>query len=443
MNRIELDRRTVMQMGVAGVALAAAPGSAAASEPAATAPRPMLSDYPMWEAFGGRALGRIAYGGADVGECRAAIAGVADGDVDAWHLGWAGMAARLAAVGDDCMAMGHTINARHAYCRAATYYQTSYLPLFGSPVDPRLVAAFDMEVKAFHLAAALFDPPVEVMEIPFEGTTLPAYFVRVDTSGKPRPTLICTNGYDSNIQEMFFNHAVAAQKRGYNCLLFDGPGQGGVLYKQGIHLRPDWESVVTPVIDFALTMPEIDPKKIVLNGWSLGGFLAPRAACFEHRIAALIADPGQGDERDAILPRLPLTAEQKAAFPDIDPSLLDGMAAALNAPDADPMLHWAFVQRGYWVNGVDNLYDYLKDFVRYEVLKYAPQISCPTLLTYAEGDPVGNGGAALLAALTVPRKERIYFSYAEGAGGHCEAYARTLYHQQTYDWLDETLAMKG
>ena len=66
-----------------------------------------------------------------------------------------------------------------------------------------------------------------------------------------------------------------------------------------------------------------------------------------------------------------------------------------------------------------------------------------SLLTYAEGDPVGNGGAALLAALTVSRKKRIYFSYAEGAGGHCEALSRTLYHQRTYDWLDETLAMIG
>jgi pimeloyl-ACP methyl ester carboxylesterase len=394
----------------------------------------------MWEAFGSRAIARIVYGGADVGECRAAIAGVRGGDVDAWYRGWAAVADRLAAVADDSAAKGHAVSAREAYLRAATYYQTSYLPLFGRPVDPRLVAAFDKEVAVFLKAAALFDPPIEILEIPFEGTTLPAYFVRVDNSGRPRPTLICTNGYDSNIQEMYFAHAVAATRRGYNCLLFDGPGQGRVLIKQGLTIRPNWETVIGPVIDFALTLPEIDPKKIVLNGWSFGGFLAPRAAAFEHRIAALIADPGQGDERDAVLPRLPLSDQEKAAFPNIDPKRLDDMAKALEDPDADPMLRWSIIQRGFWVHGVDTLYDYLKDFVRYEVLSVAPQISCPTLLTAAEGDPIGNGGAALFETLTVPRKARIIFTAAEGAGGHCESYARTLYHQRTFDWLDETLA---
>jgi pimeloyl-ACP methyl ester carboxylesterase len=351
------------------------------------------------------------------------------------------MADRLVVTGDESAARGHAVSAREAYVRAATYYQVSYMPLFGKPVDPRLVEAFDKEVAAFHKAAALLDPPVEVLEIPFEGTTLPAYFVKVDDSGRPRPTLICTNGYDSNIQEMYFAHAPAAIRRGYNCLLFDGPGQGRVLVKQGLTIRPDWETVVSPVVDFALTRPEIDPKKMVLIGWSFGGFLAPRAAAFEHRFAALVADPGQGDQRDAILPLLPLSDEQRAAFPNIDPKFLDGMAKALEGPDADPLLHWSLRQRGPWVHGVDTLFDYLKALVGFEVLSVAPQITCPTLLTAAEGDPVGKGGAALLAALTVPRKDRISFTTAEGAGGHCEALARRLYHQRTFDWLDETLAM--
>ncbi|HEU0215454.1 MAG TPA: alpha/beta fold hydrolase, partial [Stellaceae bacterium] len=367
----------------------------------------------MWEAFGARAIARIVYGGADVGECRSAVEGVRDGDTEAWYRGWTAVADRLTAVGDDSAARGHVVSAREAYIRAATYYQTSYLPLFGP--NPQLIAAFDKEVAVFHKAAALFDPPVEVFEIPFEGTTLPAYFVKVDNSGRPRPTIVCTNGYDSNIQEMYFAHAVAATRRGYNCLLFDGPGQGRVLIKQRLTIRPDWENVVKPVIDFVLALPEVDAKKIVLLGWSFGGFLAPRAAAFEHRIAALIADPGQGDERDAALARLPLTEAEKAAFPDIDPKLLDGLAKALQGPDADPMQRWAFVQRGFWVHGVDTLYDYLKDFVRFELLSVAPRISCPALLTAAEGDPIGDGGVALLAALTVARKERIIFTAAEGA----------------------------
>ena len=112
--------------------------------------------------------------------------------------------------------------------------------------------------------------------------TLPAYFLKVDDSGNARPTIIYTNGYDSNIQEMYFAHADAALKRVYNCLLFDGPGQGRNLIRGNSYLRPDWENVVTPVIDYTLTRKEIDQKKIILAGWSFGGFLAARAAAYEH-----------------------------------------------------------------------------------------------------------------------------------------------------------------
>ena len=66
-----------------------------------------------------------------------------------------------------------------------------------------------------------------------------------------------------------------------------------MLYEMNIPLRPDWETVVGPVVDFALTPPEVHPEKLVISGWSLGDYLAPRAASAEHRLAACIADPGQ------------------------------------------------------------------------------------------------------------------------------------------------------
>ena len=136
-------------------------------------------------------------------------------------------------VGGEELCGGHRVSAREAYLRACIYYHTSFVFLFGTPVDQRLIGAFDKEVEAFEKAAALFEQPVEPVEIPYEGTTLPGYFYRVDDSGRPRPTVIATNGYDSTIQAMHFGHAVAAVSRGYNCLLFDGPGQGRVLYKRG------------------------------------------------------------------------------------------------------------------------------------------------------------------------------------------------------------------
>src|SRR5206468_4251681 len=110
--------------------------------------------------------------------------------------------------------------------------------------------------------------------------------------------------------------------------------------RDGLHMRPDWETVATAVVDFALARPDVDPAKLVLAGWSFGGFLAPRAAGDEHRIAALVADPGQWDQRLGIVPMLPLSDADKEAFPDVDPSALDELAAFLDAPDTDPMTVW-------------------------------------------------------------------------------------------------------
>jgi pimeloyl-ACP methyl ester carboxylesterase len=270
---------------------------------------------------------------------------------------------------------------------------------------------------------------------------------RADAGGPSRGTIVHTNGYDSDLTEMFAAHVPAAVARGYDIVLFDGPGQGRNLIRDAMPLRPDWETVVTPVIDWVLAQPGVDAGRVVLAGWSFGGFLAPRAAAFEHRLAALVADPGQWDQREGYLPRLPLTDEQKQTFPDgaDDATIaqIDDLEAWLAGPDGDPFLRWSLLQRGKWVNDQPSLYRLLCELARYRLSDVAAQIDCPTLLTQAEGDPVGAGAPTLLDALAVERKALVTFTSAEGAGGHCEATARRLFHQRVYDWLDETLDPPG
>jgi dienelactone hydrolase len=114
-------------------------------------------------------------------------------------------------------------------------------------------------------------------------TTLPGYFHRVDHSDRKRPLLIIHSGFDGSAQEVHVDGARAAVERGYNVLAFDGPGQFGPLHREGLTFRPDWERVVTPVVDFASKLPGVNPKRIALMGISLGGELAPRAAAFDNR----------------------------------------------------------------------------------------------------------------------------------------------------------------
>jgi pimeloyl-ACP methyl ester carboxylesterase len=395
----------------------------------------------MWEQFGTRLLFHSVYGGADFGEVTATVGRIGDGDAEAWHREWTGTAERLEEAAEASARGGHRVSAREAYLRAANYHRTGYQPLYGEPVDERLRRGFAREWEALSAAVALFDDPVEAVEIPFESGSLPGILARPDGDGRPRPTIVHTNGYDSDLTEMFVAHVPAALARGYNVLLFDGPGQGRNLIRDGMRMRPDWENVVRPVLDWTVERPEVDHERIVLVGWSFGGFLAPRAAAFEPRLAALIADPGQWDQRDNVLARLPLPDEQKAAFPQgVDPSAFDAMEEYLRGPAADPMFRWRLIQRGLWVHGVDTLFGYFAEMMRYELSPVAADIACPTLLTQAEGDLLAAGAPKLFDALSVDRKELVRFTAAEGAGGHCEGAARRLYHQRTFDWLDETLA---
>jgi len=386
--------------------------------------------------FGTWPLAYIPYGGADFGEVAAVARAVGEGDDSAFYDAWVKAADRLAAEGQALATRGRTVSARELFLRASCFYSASYHPLYGKPVDPRLVAAFRKQIDAFNKGLALRDPPVAPLRIPFEGASLPAYFIpAVGHESAVRPLVICTNGYDASVTDMYFASVVAVTARGYHCLVFDGPGQGEMLIEHSTALRPDWEAVVRSVVDFALTISIVDPTRIALSGWSLGGYLAPRAASGEHRLGACIADPGLWSMVSglrAFCIKLGVPAEAAVNPGEIDQPLLERMWQVITH---NRKLRWTIVQRGFWVNGVENLRDYLRCTETFTMDHRAALIRCPTLITHAEDDPLAASAQTFFDALRCP-KELIRFSSAEGAGSHCEMMNRSSVNRRTLDWLD-------
>ena len=400
----------------------------------------LLLEDPLLDGFMSWALGYAPYGGGDVGEIVAIARAIGAGDDTVYHDAWIEAADRLAAEGDACARRGRSESAREAYLRATSFYSFSYRPLYGEPVDPRLPAAFAKQMAAFDKAIGLSEVPIERVRIPFEGTTLPGCLMRAaGREGERRPLLIVTNGYDASLTDMVFAIGVAAVRRRYHCLIFDGPGQGAVLIEQKIRLRPDWENVVGPVVDFALTQPGIDPDRIALTGWSLGGFLAPRAASGEHRLAACIADPGNwgiGPGLRGFARGFGLSPAEIDALPDLDEATLLRMSHAIAA---DRRMRWSVMGRGFWVHGVASLGDYLRVGEAFTLEGRTDMIRCPTLITAADHDPLATGAQALYDALTC-EKAILRFTAAEGAGDHCEIMNRSALNRRVFDWLDGIFA---
>jgi pimeloyl-ACP methyl ester carboxylesterase len=373
-----------------------------------------------------RAAGYAAYGGADLGEVLVTCRQIPEGDEEAWSAQWAATAARVERIGRDALAAGHRVSAREALLRASNYYRTADFYRRDNPAadaeSARLAAASQ---RAFADAAALLDTPARAVRIPYEDTTLPGYVFLVDDSGTPRPTVLYHGGYDSTLEEDYLAVAAGALRRGYNVIAFDGPGQGSTVRDQGLHFRPDWEAVVSPVVDFALTRPEVDAGRLVLIGTSLGGYLAARAAAFEHRIAACVLHDGLWSFHEAIAS----FASAAASFP--------GGLEALMARSTQ--LRWA-VRNGQWTFGVTGLDEMLTATEAYTMAGIAERVTCPALVLDAENDQFFKGQPRRIYDALTGKKELIFFREDEGGGEHCHEGAVSLFHQRTFDWLDTVLA---
>jgi pimeloyl-ACP methyl ester carboxylesterase len=396
---------------------------------------PLVFKDPLFDAQWLRAASHASSGGAEIGECLAAARQIRELDADSWFRAWNGLAERLLAEAEASKTAGCKVSARAAYLRASNYFRASYTFLIGEPVEPRVVEGARRHRMAFEAAAALTRPSIERIEIPYGNTALHGYLFRAAEDGAPRPCLIITNGYDSSAEECYFFSGRAAVERGYNCVVYDGPGQGKSLIEEGLVFRPDWEAVVGPVVDYALTRPEVDPKKIALLGISFGGYLAPRAASGEPRLAACICDPGEYSLFEEFASRLPgFVARQ---LPNGNRAVLKLLEWSLNRRVRHLTAGWA-LRRGLWTHGVFSPMDYVRLTQDYSLDGCVQRIRCPTLVCSAEGDAIGVTASRLFDQLTC-EKARLRFLDSEGAGGHCESGARSLFNERMFEWLDRVL----
>jgi pimeloyl-ACP methyl ester carboxylesterase len=371
-----------------------------------------------------RSVGKADSGMANVGECLAIAEQIAAGDRDSWYRAWSGFAGRLAEQADNAAKAGHSVTARGAYLRAAEYFRQAFFFHRENLDADELRSAYASSVQAFRSALRYLSHPCRVLS----GEVSGYHFTPAEAGGR-RPTILHVGGYDGTAEELY-SAAAAALERGYAFVALDGPGQGAMLYDRRIPMRPDWENVVPAMFGAITASPEVDPERVVLVGRSFGGLIAPRGAAGEHRIAAMIVDPGQYDLGKALIARLGPLADSLD-----DPAADPQFQGLLDIPAFKALLAPRMV-----THGVTSVRAYFADVTRYTNAETAPRITCPTFVTDNETDLVSTGqGKMLFDHLTCPKEFRL-FTKAEGAEGHCEGMAPVVFWDAAFDWLDSQLA---
>lgn len=432
-----LGRRDLLRAAAlagAGAGSGAAQPTAPANTPPPLRPGQLFADPDL--SFSSQiSLGLSYYGGGNPGKIFAIAAQIKDGDFASAFEAFHGAGVEARGWADDASKKGRRVSAREASLWATNYFHTALRFLDGAQRPDRLLPVWQEAHAAWTEATALFRPTVDPVQIPYENTTLSGWFLRAGEPRSRRPLVILNNGADGSELGMYVLGAAGGMARGYNCLIFNGPGQNDSLWLKNLYFRHDWEKVITPVVDFALAHPEVDAKRIALLGVSQGGYWVPRALAFEHRIAAGVADPGVSNVSDTWFSHLPKPLldmfeagkkEQFDSVADLGVRMNPRSAAALK-----------FRMRPY---GITSYYDVFRAVRQYDLKDVAAEIRCPMLITNPESEQFFIGQSQRLYEMLRCPKTLIDFTRAQGADLHCEVNAPGYRDFCIYNWLDETLA---
>ncbi|MBD8495086.1 prolyl oligopeptidase family serine peptidase [Pseudomonas syringae] len=327
---------------------------------------------------------------------------------------WALMADKLCGLAEEDQAAGRLLSAGEKYSRAATYYLTcERLQAHGAPGREALYQRF---LQTFAQGIALASENCERVEIPYEGKHLSGLYVRAEGVQGPAPLLVQVNGLDST-KEMKYRVGLPAwlARRGVSSLIIDQPGTGEALRLQGLTARHDSEHWASRVVDWLETRDDVDPKRIGMEGVSLGGYYCPRAVAFEPRFACGVVWGANHDWRDVQKRRL----EKEGDFP---------------VPH-----YWAHV---CWVWGAKDVDEFMSIAENVHLDGVLERIKVPFLVTHGEKDsqiPLKWAHRTYEQLVNSPRRELKIFTDREGGVQHSSFDNSINAGHFIADWVAEVL----
>ena len=380
-----------------------------------------------------RATMPICTGGADLAECLKIVEQIGGSD-DSWVNEWNKKAEELSEVSKRHFAENKNITARNELLRASTYYRTAMMrsKAGSKQADDLLTKSRESYIHAL----SSINTSVQYVKIPFGKYLLPAYYYN---SGKPNaPTLIGINGGDSTNEEMFNLLGFAAIERGWNCLVYEGPGQYTARQlNPDLHSMPNWEAPNGAIVDWLIERPEVAKNKIALFGWSFSSNLAIRAAALDARISAVISNGLIVDIYGAFYGVWPKWLQKaKPKYFDFFYHILEKINSQVRAT----------TRLFYQMLGVSSPTEMMQAWRPFNVEEFADKLSCPTLFITSEAEYAEQSAGPLILSIgkflkNIKAPAWLHeFGYEDGwASTHCQVGAQQALQELVYDWLDKVL----
>lgn len=377
-----------------------------------------------------RQLGVCSASASSIGECLYLASQIDDGQPDTWVKHFEDLAIRQEQDAKHRLSKNHPISAKKLFYKACNSFRAAeyYTPCSSAKHRELGMASKRCFLAAIDLQGYYF----KQFEIPFKSISLPCYLFsnQVKLADK---TLIIVSGFDGTLEEEFFFRGLDALERGYNVLLMAGPGQMDVFRMHpDTYFEPDYESPVSTVLDYLQKNLNHSFNHLSLMGISFGGYFATRAAIYEPRIKALIANSPIVNLYDYLAtftqmdPCNDIPDEEDFTISDL-PHIPDAeMSQQLKAQTEQLMFR--FGKRSF-----KNTFKYMKAFnVRDELSK----LSIPSLSLCGEGEgsePLNQFNEFIAAT----GSDSFLFTLEQGADSHCQVGNADFANAIVYDWLDE------
>ena len=349
---------------------------------------------------------------------REAAAAGSDVGTEQFMASWTAVVDDLEASARADVEAGHHRSAGQKYLRAANYLTQA--ERMQSAHSPERKAIYQRCLDLMQSTFEHLDLATTRVEVPFEGSLLPAYFTNASRAGEPVPCMVMWNGLDSTKEHMYLSgFAAELASRGISTLMVDCPGSGEALRFLELTARIETENWAAACVDHLEQRDDVRPDRIGVVGWSLGGYYAPRAAAFEKRLALCVAWGANHDWGSVQKRRLDREGE-------------------------NPVPHyWDHV---LWVWGQHDVDEFIDMAEEVQLDGIASQITVPFLVAHGQNDrqiPVAYAHRSYEQAVNSPKRELRVFTAAEGGAEHIGLDHLPYVGSYIADWITDTFAELG